>query len=166
MRLEIDGWSAGLKFSACHLIPGHSKCGRLHGHTYAVCVRLTGQKNESGYVADFHEIKDAIRRIIERLDHRVLIPARHPKVKITRRGRTVGMMVGKSRYLFPAGDVLLLDLPAVTAEQLAEHILGRVARTIARMGAVTELHIGLYEGAGQGAWASRELRAIVAERLA
>jgi 6-pyruvoyltetrahydropterin/6-carboxytetrahydropterin synthase len=155
MRLEIDGWSAGLKFSACHLIPGHSKCGRLHGHTYAVHVRLVGEKNESGYIADFGEVKDLVKALIERLDHRVLIPARHPSVKITRRGRTVEMTVGKNRYAFPAGDVLLLDLPAVTAEQLAEYVLEKTAPAIARLGNVSELQIGLYEGVGQGAWAAR-----------
>jgi 6-pyruvoyltetrahydropterin/6-carboxytetrahydropterin synthase len=155
MRLEIDGWSAGLKFSACHLIPGHSKCGRLHGHTYAVHVRLVGEQNRSGYIADFGEVKDLIKRLIKKLDHRVLIPARHPDVKIKKRGGTVEMTVGRSRYAFPAGDILLMDLPAVTAEQLAGYILDQAAAAIARMGSVSELQIGLYEGVGQGAWASK-----------
>jgi len=155
MRLEIDGWSAGLKFSACHLIPGHSRCGRLHGHTYAVHVRLVGEPNESGYIADFHDVKALVKRLIDRLDHRVLIPAAHPAVAITTRGATVEMRIGKGRYAFPAGDVLLLDLPAVTAEQLAAYILEKVAPAIARLGNVSELQIGLYEGVGQGAWATR-----------
>ena len=155
MRLEIDGWSAGLKFSACHLIPGHSKCGRLHGHTYAVHVKLAGEQNPSGYIADFQDVKDLIKRLISKLDHRVLIPARHPDVKIMKRGGTVEMTVGKSRYAFPAGDILIMDLPAVTAEQLAAHILEKAAPAIARMGCVSELQIGLYEGVGQGAWAAK-----------
>jgi 6-pyruvoyltetrahydropterin/6-carboxytetrahydropterin synthase len=156
MRLEIDGWSAGLKFSACHLIPGHDRCGRLHGHTYAVHVRLQGEKNKSGYIADFHEVKDLIKELVKPLDHRVLIPATHPAVKVVRRRGTVEILVGKNRYAFPAGDVLLLDLPAVTAEQLAEYSLEMAAAPIARMGSVSELQIGLYEGVGQGAWASKE----------
>lgn len=156
MRLEIDGWSAGLKFSACHLIPGHSKCGRLHGHTYAVHVRLQGEKNKSGYIADFHEVKDLIKDLVKPLDHRVLIPATHPDVTVKKRRGTVEILVGKNRYAFPSGDVLLLDLPAVTAEQLAEYILEKAAAAIARMGSVSELQIGLYEGVGQGAWASKQ----------
>lgn len=156
MRLEIDGWSAGLKFSACHFIPGHDKCGRLHGHTYAVHVRLEGEKNRSGYIADFYDVKKVIKDIIEELDHRVLIPKRHPDVKLKCDSRSVRMEVGAKNYLFPAEDVLLLDLPAVTAEHLAEHILDRAAPAIAGMGKVSELQIGLYEGVGQGAWATRE----------
>ena len=38
MRLEIDGEHAGVKFSACHFIAGHEKCGRLHGHSYVVSM--------------------------------------------------------------------------------------------------------------------------------
>ncbi|MBM4248500.1 MAG: 6-pyruvoyl tetrahydropterin synthase family protein [Euryarchaeota archaeon] len=156
MRLEIDGWSAGLKFSACHLIPGHEKCGRLHGHTYAVHVRLVGRKNEMGYIADFHEVKELVRRLIDRLDHRVLIPARHPSITVIRRRGSVELLVGKNRYTFPPGDVLLLDLPAVTAEQLSEYLLDRAAPAIARLGNVSELQLGLCEGVGQGAWAARK----------
>jgi 6-pyruvoyltetrahydropterin/6-carboxytetrahydropterin synthase len=155
MRLEIDGWSAGLKFSACHLIPGHDKCGRLHGHTYAVHVKLDGEKNQNGYIADFYDVKQLMKGIIEKLDHRVLIPARHPMVRISRTALSVRMDVGPKRYVLPAADVLLLDLPAVTAEQLAEYILEKAAPRIARMGKVSALQIGLYEGVGQGAWASR-----------
>jgi 6-pyruvoyltetrahydropterin/6-carboxytetrahydropterin synthase len=155
MRLEVDGWSAGLKFSACHFIPGHDRCGRLHGHTYAVHVRLEGEKNESGYIADFYDVKRVIKDIIEELDHRVLIPKRHPDVKLAHNSRSVHMEVGAKKYLFPAEDVLLLDLPAVTAEHLAEYILEKAAPFIARMGEVSELQIGLYEGVGQGAWATR-----------
>jgi 6-pyruvoyltetrahydropterin/6-carboxytetrahydropterin synthase len=157
MRLEIDGWSAGLKFSACHFIPGHDKCGRLHGHTYAVHVRLEGEKNRFGYIADFYDVKKVIKDIIEELDHRVLIPKRHPDVKLAHDSKSVRMEVGAKKYLLPAEDVLLLDLPAVTAEHLAEYILGKAAPAIARMGKVSELQVGLYEGVGQGAWASREL---------
>jgi 6-pyruvoyltetrahydropterin/6-carboxytetrahydropterin synthase len=156
MRLEIDGWSAGLKFSACHFIPGHDKCGRLHGHTYAVHVRLEGEKNRSGYIADFYDVKKVIKDIIEELDHRVLIPKRHPDVKLTCARDSVRMEVGAKKYLFPAEDVLLLDLPAVTAEHLAEYILEKAAPPIARMGKVHELQIGLYEGVGQGAWATKK----------
>ena len=156
MRLEIDGWSAGLKFSACHFIPGHDRCGRLHGHTYAVHVRLEGEKNRSGYIADFYDVKKLIKDIIEELDHRVLIPKRHPDVKLVCDSKSVRMEVGAKKYLFPAEDVLLLDLPAVTAEHLAEHILEKAAPAIARMGKVSELQIGLYEGVGQGAWATKK----------
>ena len=30
-----------------HYIPGHDKCGSLHGHTYKIEVVIEGEKNES-----------------------------------------------------------------------------------------------------------------------
>ena len=157
MRLEIDGWSAGLKFSACHLLPGHERCGRLHGHTYAVHVRLEGDKNEMGLVADFYDVKRIMKELIEPLDHRVLIPARHKKVRVRKEKGSVHLSVDGKEYMFPEGDVALLELPAVTAEQLAEHLLEQAAPLLSKVGTLHELSIGLFEGVGQGAWASKKL---------
>jgi len=74
MHLEINGWDADIKFSACHFIPGHDKCSRLHGHIYAVHARVTGEQNERGMLLDFITLKNALRSVAEELDHRVLIP--------------------------------------------------------------------------------------------
>jgi len=157
MRLEIDGWTAGLKFSASHFLPGHERCGRLHGHTFAVSVRLEGQTNEMGYVADFFDIKNIIKSIIEPLDHRVLVPLGHPKVRVHREKTSVLVTVDSKEYKFPDEDVALLDIPAMTAEHLAAYILDRAAPQITKMGMLDELSVGLFEGVGQGAWTSRKV---------
>ena len=75
MRLEIDGEFAGIRFSACHFIAGHRKCGRLHGHTYVVSLKLHGDMGKDGMVMDFIPLKKELRAIAEELDHRVLVPA-------------------------------------------------------------------------------------------
>jgi 6-pyruvoyltetrahydropterin/6-carboxytetrahydropterin synthase len=157
MRLEIDGWMAGLKFSACHFLPGHERCGRLHGHTYAVSVRLEGATNDMGYIADFYDIKNILKGIIEELDHRVLVPARNRKVKVRRDKGSIRVTVGSKEYQFPEEDVALLDVPAVTAEQLAIYILERAVPLISKTGMLDELSVGLFEGVGQGAWTSRKV---------
>jgi 6-pyruvoyltetrahydropterin/6-carboxytetrahydropterin synthase len=157
MRLEIDGWTAGLKFSACHFLPGHERCGRLHGHTYAVSVSLEGTTNDMGYIADFYDIKNVMKGIIEGLDHRVLVPARNKKVKIKKESGSVKLTVGEKEYQFPQEEVAILDVPAVTAEQLALYILDRAAPLLSKMGMIDELSVGLFEGVGQGAWTSRKI---------
>ncbi|MCK4717968.1 MAG: 6-carboxytetrahydropterin synthase, partial [Thermoplasmata archaeon] len=45
--LELNGWDTGITFSASHFIPGHKKCGRLHGHGYGVRVRGHGDIGEN-----------------------------------------------------------------------------------------------------------------------
>ncbi|MEM2870013.1 MAG: 6-pyruvoyl tetrahydropterin synthase family protein [Thermoplasmata archaeon] len=161
MRLEIDGWATGLRFSACHFLPGHRKCGRLHGHTYAVNVRLEGESGEDGYIADFFEVKSVFRKIIDGLDHRVLVPARSRRVRVTVKGRVLRLSAGRKEYEFPRVDVALLEIPQVTAEELASYILERAAPAVEKLarGRLRELHVGLYEGIGQGAWAEKIFRA-------
>jgi len=62
-------------FDAAHFLPntpvGH-KCRRMHGHTYRVEVRLQGEPDERGFLADYAEIAAAWATVDALLDHRVL----------------------------------------------------------------------------------------------
>jgi len=52
--------------------PGH-KCGRLHGHSYRIEIHVSGPVNDqSGWVIEFSEIKNAFRPLHKTLDHRCL----------------------------------------------------------------------------------------------
>ncbi|MDG6221550.1 MAG: 6-carboxytetrahydropterin synthase, partial [Candidatus Thermoplasmatota archaeon] len=55
--LELNGWDVGITFSASHFIPGHAKCGRLHGHVYGIRMRVEGEIGEGHMIMDFIEIK-------------------------------------------------------------------------------------------------------------
>lgn len=52
-----------------HLLPGHPKCGRLHGHTYRIEVEIDGE-TEGGMVLDFADLKGQLRAVLSRYDHR------------------------------------------------------------------------------------------------
>ena len=43
-----------------HHLPGHSKCGRLHGHTYTIDVVIEGEK-KGGMIVDFADLKTAVK---------------------------------------------------------------------------------------------------------
>ncbi len=58
-------------FDSSHYIPGHGKCGKMHGHTYRVEVEVEGEL-KGGMVIDFADLKRALREVIDELDHRVL----------------------------------------------------------------------------------------------
>lgn len=63
-------------FEAAHYLPrvpdGHP-CGRMHGHSYGVTLRLRGELHpELGWVRDFADVQAAWRSVFERVDHRVL----------------------------------------------------------------------------------------------
>jgi len=52
-----------------HYLPGHPKCGQLHGHTYRVELVIEGQAS-GGMIMDFAELKALTRRILLQYDHR------------------------------------------------------------------------------------------------
>jgi 6-pyruvoyltetrahydropterin/6-carboxytetrahydropterin synthase len=54
-----------------HFLPGHKKCGVLHGHTYKVEVIIEGE-NKTGMILDFDNMKLIIREVLAEYDHRSL----------------------------------------------------------------------------------------------
>lgn len=52
-----------------HYLPGHVKCGQLHGHTYTVEVVIEGE-NKGGMLVDFADLKAQARAVFAQYDHR------------------------------------------------------------------------------------------------
>jgi 6-pyruvoyltetrahydropterin/6-carboxytetrahydropterin synthase len=156
MFIELDGWRGKLRFSSCHLIPGHPKCGRLHGHTYAVSVRLEGEL-ENEFLIDFFELKEIVKKICDELDHRVLIAEKDPRLKIRDEEDGYSIVVGKKRYLFPKEDVALLPINSVASEYLSRYIAERIASQLSGMKNLKRLHVRVDEGMGQGAGCTLEV---------
>jgi len=51
-------------------LPETHKCNRLHGHSFRIEVRVTGELDENlGWVMDFAEIGEAVKPVIKQLDH-------------------------------------------------------------------------------------------------
>jgi 6-pyruvoyltetrahydropterin/6-carboxytetrahydropterin synthase len=64
------------RLEAAHRLPnvpaGH-KCARLHGHSFAVELQVSGELGaDTGWVMDFSEIKAAFQPLYDRLDHHYL----------------------------------------------------------------------------------------------
>lgn len=52
-----------------HVLPGHPKCGVMHGHTYRFDVVLEGEPGVDGMLMDFGEMRDRVDAFLDRLDH-------------------------------------------------------------------------------------------------
>ncbi|MBE6514568.1 MAG: 6-pyruvoyl tetrahydropterin synthase family protein [Thermoplasmata archaeon] len=152
MILEIDGGYSGIRFSACHFIPRHEKCSRLHGHSYIVRLRLEGEIGAEGMIMDFVVLKKKLREIIDELDHKTLLPTRSDDVKLTMDGDSVEAVSCGKRYVFPRMDVTLLDIPTTTAEEMSKMMAERMVAEIDIPDNVSSLSIGLDEERGQTAW--------------
>ena len=54
-----------------HFLPGHPKCGQLHGHTYKVEVIIEGD-NKNGMIIDFADMKKSVNAVLQDYDHKSL----------------------------------------------------------------------------------------------
>jgi 6-pyruvoyltetrahydropterin/6-carboxytetrahydropterin synthase len=158
IRLSLNGWQLDLTFSAAHLIPHHQKCGRLHGHSYAVNIELEGTPGPEGIVMDFGVIKQALRRILNSLDHRLLVPTRNPGVQIEESEGHIKVTIGSKHYVIPSDDVVLLDIESSTAEHLSHYLLQELITVLQPGDTISKFSLGLDEGLGQGAWSTIEFQ--------
>lgn len=61
-------------FAAGHSLREYKgKCENIHGHNYRVRVTAEGERlNRIGLLVDFVDLKRAVRKVIERLDHQFI----------------------------------------------------------------------------------------------
>ena len=115
-------------FCAAHFITyAGNVCEPLHGHNYRVQVDLAGELDENQYVVDFIQARDALVKITQELDHRVLLPTEHATIHVTTEGDEVTARFEQRRWVFPASDCVLLPIANTTAELLAQYIGQRLA---------------------------------------
>lgn len=110
-------------FSAAHFITfNRDVCERLHGHNYRVRVTVSGPLDENQYVVDFIALRDELTKILGELDHHMLVPLRHPQIRVTADLLEVEVRFQERRWLFPREDCVLLPIEQTTAELLAHYI--------------------------------------------
>lgn len=127
-----------LVFSAGHFITYDGVCERLHGHNYRVTAEVHGPLDENRYVVNFITLRDTLRTIVDELDHHMLLPTRHPLIRVVATDREVEATFEDRRWVFPRDDCVLLDVPNTTSELLARHIAGRLSAELAATGSRPE----------------------------
>jgi 6-pyruvoyltetrahydropterin/6-carboxytetrahydropterin synthase len=61
-------------FDAAHYLPNYNgKCEHLHGHTYALNIKVQGEPDAEGLVIDFAKLKKLVQELVlSKLDHALL----------------------------------------------------------------------------------------------
>ena len=144
-----------LVFAAAHFITmrGHT-CESLHGHNYRLGITVEGPIDaECLFVVDFAILKRIVRKYVEVMDHRVLLPTDNPKLKYEEReGAVFVEYMGAPAYRFPVRDCAMLPVKNTTAEMLAEWVALNVRRDLEAEGTqLTFLEIEVEESFGQSA---------------
>lgn len=155
--IVIDGWKSNIRFSSAHIIPEYEKCGRLHGHTYAVQVKIGGKPDNKGIIMDFSIVKGILKEIVNELDHKVLIPEKSNAAEIEKENDNIKITFLGKKYIIPANDCIFLPINSTSAENLAEFILDNLIEKISLPKNIESLEIGVDEGYGQGARITKNL---------
>jgi 6-pyruvoyltetrahydropterin/6-carboxytetrahydropterin synthase len=147
-------------FCAGHFITydGH-ECEPLHGHNYRAAAALEGPLDENAYVFDFTRLKRALRAVVDRLDHRVLLPTKSALIRVTQSDVEVQAIYRDKRYVLPVSDVVLLPIPNTTAEMLAWWIARELKQGLGTLPAgITAIEVEVDESSGQRAFYREALR--------
>ena len=120
-----------LTFSAAHYLPGHPKCGVIHGHTFFV----RNLEVQTSKFVDFGVIKEAIRNF----DHKLFIPRDHAPfwVRSYRPCREVGIEL--------QGNTI-----EVNGAPTVENISVVLTNSLKVIDGVEAVRFELYEGPNQG----------------
>lgn len=157
MEIRINGWESCIMFSSAHFIPDYTKCGHIHGHSYAIHVILDGTMSKNDILFDFSEIKSTVKEIAEEIDHKIIVPTKG-SINIVEKKEEIEIKFKNKRYVFPSTDCFFLPYPASSAEYLAQHILTNIIKKIQIPSNVKFIKVGVDEGPGQGAWIEKRLR--------
>ena len=159
-RFRVRVTKDHLVFSAAHFITFNGNvCERLHGHNWRTAVEVAGPLDENEYVFDFIALRDALQRIVQELDHRMLLPTQHPAIRVAAGDSEVEVRFESRRWIFPREDCVLLPVANTTAERIAEWIGGQLLLSL-RGGTsqgLTSLQVEVEENFGQWAVATFDL---------
>lgn len=150
-----------LFFSACHFLVFGQGCAEpLHGHTYRLAVELAGPLDANFFVADFQWIRTSVRKLLEELDHRILLPGEDERVQMQQEAEEIEVRIGPRRWVLPRNDCLTLPLPATTTELLAQYLARRLLEAFRLRGdwLPDRLQLELEEAPGRSAFYSLRLR--------
>ena len=145
-----------LVFASAHFITmaGH-RCEGLHGHNYRAHVTIEGELDQdTGWVVDFIEVRQIMRRLCGEIDHLVLLPLESRRIGVVVEGEIVEVAVdGQPRYVFPRRDCALLPIPNTTVERLAQLLADRLRAALDKPGApgLTAIEMDIEENFGQSA---------------
>jgi 6-pyruvoyltetrahydropterin/6-carboxytetrahydropterin synthase len=146
-----------LVFCSGHFITyAGNQCERLHGHNYRVAVEVEDVLDENHYVFDFIALKDLTRKVIDGLDHRMLLPTESRLITLSEDGPNWLVRYGDRRWSFPRDECALVPVANTTAELLAAYIADRLTASMADKGLTPPrvVRVEVEESFGQSATAA------------
>jgi 6-pyruvoyltetrahydropterin/6-carboxytetrahydropterin synthase len=130
-RFSIEVAKDYFNFASAHfLIFANGRREPLHGHNYQVSVAMEGELDRAGVVLDFIAFKPLVKQVCDALDHRTLIQAESPAIRLRKNEQQVEILYKEQKLLLPRRDVILLPIVNTSTELLAEYIAEQIKRKV------------------------------------
>jgi 6-pyruvoyltetrahydropterin/6-carboxytetrahydropterin synthase len=103
---------------------------------------------------DFSILKKLVRKLVDEIDHKVLLPLHNPKLSFAENGDSLTVSYfGAPTYVFPKVDCAMMPIQNTTAEAIAEYFAGRVRKDLEAIGMrnLSALELEVEESFGQAA---------------
>jgi len=119
----------------------------LVGESWIVDIELEGDLDDQSMVLDFGEVKKRLKRALDgSADHTLIVPARHPGLKLQRGAERIslefhGPAAGPIEHHAPPQALTLLDAAHVDSDSLAVHLQPILSQEVPANVAQVRLHL-------------------------
>ena len=158
IHTSIDIAKDYLHFGAAHFtIFSATDREDLHGHNFFVTANMYCTIGDDGLAFDYNLVKQALKKLCDGLDEKVLLPERSPHLKLSQEDGYVIARFNGERIPFLPRDVLTLPVRNITVEELANHFLATLLAT-PTIAALPILGMEIKVSSGPGQWAGASWR--------
>ncbi|MHA1347505.1 MAG: 6-pyruvoyl trahydropterin synthase family protein [Candidatus Heimdallarchaeaceae archaeon] len=140
-------------FSSAHFVVGEKFIEKLHGHNYKILINIYGNQDKENMILNFYDIKKVLKPIVDRLDHKILIPEESKLLEITETGEQVIIKIPNydKEYEFPKSDVIMLPIENTTVEEISRYLADKLMwnKEIKKEN-IDQVTVTVFEYEGQG----------------
>ena len=146
--IKITGSLKNLTWSSGHFVPDNVKCKNLHGHDYSLDVLLSNLEiKDNGMAIDFTVIKTIIKPVIEKLDHKFIVP--EADLKENKNNGFYDIYVNDQfKATMRKNEIFIFKYPVGSAEYLAKYLYDEICTELDKMDNNFSMEITVHEGPG------------------
>lgn len=135
----------------------------LHGHNYTVRLDVVLSDSSLAQTISFSVFKELLGPLCEAWDERILLATANSRTSCQTKDGSLEAIVCDKRYVFPADEVVCLNVENITSELLASELASRLVEALTKAGywgdklasgvanPIQGMELHIIETAGQGA---------------
>ncbi len=152
--IKITGSLKNLTWSSGHFVPSNVKCRNLHGHDYSLDIILNNlELKDNGMTIDFTIIKAIIKPLIEKMDHKFIVPGINLKKK---NNDFYDIYVNNEfKATMKKDEIFVFKYPVGSAEYIAKYFYDEILDGLKKIDNDFNMEIVVHEGPGNIAIYSR-----------